>query len=119
MLLPKALCHCLDCRKIGGSTYSTNIAVPEDGFEITSGTPKTYSKTADGGNTIISHFCGDCGSTMWRDGASFPGLKIIKVGVLDDIHALEEAKPAVELYTPSRVNWVPAIPGAEQKQGMA
>jgi hypothetical protein len=50
---------------------------------------------ADGGNEIISNFwyvyeaafgnvglircSGDCGSTMWREGATFPGKRIVKV----------------------------------------
>ncbi|KAF2659902.1 hypothetical protein K491DRAFT_775153 [Lophiostoma macrostomum CBS 122681] len=114
-----ALCHCTDCRKITGSTYSTNAIYPEGGFKVTEGTTKQHSKTADGGNTITSHFCGDCGSTMWREGATFPGLKVIKVGTLDDIDALAKAKPSTELYAPERVEWVSAIPHAEQKQGMS
>jgi len=28
------LCHCLDCRKIGGASYSNNIVVPEDAFKL-------------------------------------------------------------------------------------
>ncbi|KAJ9641058.1 hypothetical protein H2199_005726 [Coniosporium tulheliwenetii] len=115
----KCLCHCLDCRKISGSTYSTNVVVPEDGFEVTSGTPKTISKTADGGETITSFFCGDCGSTMYRESGSFPGLKIVKAGVMDDVEALAEAKPDAELYTKTRVNWVQPVPGADQKDAMS
>ncbi|KAF2243950.1 hypothetical protein BU26DRAFT_492860 [Trematosphaeria pertusa] len=115
----QALCHCVDCRKITGSTYSTNSIYPESGFKVTQGTTKTHSKTADGGNTITSHFCPDCGSTMWREGPSFPGLKIVKTGTLDDVNALANAKPGAELYAPTRVSWVAAVEGAEQKQGMS
>ena len=84
----KALCHCTDCRKITGSTYSTNIIVPGDGFSVTAGTPKTIAKKADSGSQITSHFCGDCGSTLWRDGPTFGDGKVIKVGVMDDVNAL-------------------------------
>lgn len=52
----KALCHCLDCRKISGSTYSTNAIYPEQGFKFTKGTPKEHKKTADTGNVITSSF---------------------------------------------------------------
>lgn len=52
----QALCHCADCRKITGSTYSTNAIFPEDKFKVTKGTTKQHAKTADTGNTIISHF---------------------------------------------------------------
>jgi len=114
----KALCHCLDCRKISGSTYSTNVIIPEEGFKVIAGTPKTISKTADSGNTITSHFCGDCGSTLFRDGKSFPGAKVVKAGVLDDHEALNDAKPALELFHPTRVNWVPETQGADQVKAM-
>lgn len=91
--------------KQSNSTYSTNIAVKEDGFKVTEGSPKSIAKTGDSGNTITSHFCGDCGSTLFRDGKSFEGLKIIKVGVMDDISAFDDAKPGVELFTEHRVSW--------------
>ena len=109
----------MDCRKITGSTYSTNIIVPGDGFEVTSGNPKTITKKGDNtGNEITSHFCGNCGSTLWRDGATFGDGKVIKVGVMDDVNALDDAKPAIELYAPERVSWVSAISGADQKKDM-
>jgi hypothetical protein len=98
----KILCHCTDCRKIGGSTYSSNAIFSEDGFKVTKGTPKQHKKVADGGNEIVSNFwyvsdllqlysivgvgadvrdSGDCGSTMWREGKTFPGKRIVKVGL--------------------------------------
>nr|POE56422.1 putative glutathione-dependent formaldehyde-activating enzyme [Quercus suber] len=114
----KALCHCEDCKKITGSTYSTNIIVPGDGFSVTSGTPKTFSKQADSGNSITSHFCGDCGSTLFREGATFGPSKVIKVGIMDDVSALADAKPAVELFAPERVGWVSKVQGADQLKTM-
>ena len=101
-----------------GSTYSTNIIVPGDKFEVTGGKPKTFSKKADGGNEITSHFCGDCGSTMWREGKTFGTSKVIKVGSLDDPKAFDDAKPAIELYAPERISWVQSVGEAAQKQGM-
>ena len=100
----KALCHCNDCRKITGSTYSTNLLVPGESFKV-SGSPKSIAKTADGGNTITSYFCGDCGSTLWRDSATFGTSKAVKVGVMDDPNAIGNTKPDVELYSELRVPW--------------
>jgi len=114
----KALCHCVDCRKITGSTYSTNIIVPEEGFSTT-GTLKTISKTADGGNKITSYFCPDCGTTLYRDGPSFKGSKVVKEGIMDDPNALGATKPTVELYTPERVSWVAGIEGSDEKKAMS
>ncbi|CZT22214.1 related to DUF636 domain protein [Ramularia collo-cygni] len=114
----KALCHCGDCRKITGSTYSTNFIVPGDGFSVTKGKPKTITKKADSGKSITSYFCGDCGSTLWRDGETFGDAKIVKAGILDDAKVLGEAKPVLELYAADRIPWVSAIEGAEQKTSM-
>ncbi|KAF2735335.1 hypothetical protein EJ04DRAFT_522963 [Polyplosphaeria fusca] len=115
----KALCHCLDCRKISGSTYSTNAIYQDSGFKVLQGTTKEHKKVADTGKEIISNFCGDCGSTMWRVGNSFPGLIIIKVGTLDDVNALGNAKPDAELFAPQRVEWVAEVPNAAQLKGMS
>lgn len=84
-----------------------------------SGSPKTIAKKGDDtGNEITSHFCGNCGSTLWRDGPTFGDAKVIKVGVMDDLNGLEDAKPGVELYVPHRPSWVQAVPGADQKKNM-
>ncbi|TVY53592.1 hypothetical protein LCER1_G003609 [Lachnellula cervina] len=112
------LCHCLDCRKISGSTYSNNLVVPENNFKVISGTPKTISKVADTGKTITSHFCGDCGTTLYRDGASFPNAVIIKSGILDDPEFPNKNIPKGELFASERVKWIAPIDGAAQMSGM-
>lgn len=37
---------------------------------------------------------------------------------MDDVDALNQAKPGAELFAPQRVGWVGAVEGAEQKEGM-
>lgn len=112
------LCHCLDCRKIGGASYSNNIIVTDDNFKLESGTPKTISKTADTGKKITSHFCPDCGTTLFRTGDSFPGQHIIKAGILDDTNWPNENVPKAELFAPERVTWVNPVKDAAQLPGM-
>jgi hypothetical protein len=113
----QALCHCRDCQKITGSTYSTNIVVPGENFKV-EGNSKEILKIVDSGNKITSYFCGDCGFTLYRDGPTFGPNKVVKVGVMDDPNALNDAKPAVELYAGERVSWVPEHPGAGQQSAM-
>ena len=115
------ICHCLDCRKISGSTYSTNLRVPAGaGFRVTAGAARTVAKTADTtGNTVTSHFCGDCGSTLFRTGPTFgDGVTIVKAGVMDDPAALDHARPAVELFVGHRVAWVPELPDTQKLPAM-
>ena len=42
----------------------------------------------------------------------------MKVGTLDDIDALDQALPAVELFASHRVKWVGEVSGATQKVAM-
>lgn len=67
----------------------------------------------------MSYFCGDCGTTLWRETPTFEGMKIIKAGVFDDKKDLDNLKPDIELYAPERVSWVPQTQGTEDKQGMS
>lgn len=114
----QVLCHCLDCHKISGSTFSTNILVPSDGFSVTKGTPKPFARTGESGKTITSFFCGDCGSTLWRQGELFGENRIIKAGTLDMGITLEDARPVAEIYVRNRPSWVAPIPGATQTEGV-
>jgi hypothetical protein len=114
----QALCHCTDCKKITGSAYSTNIVIPSAGFEITSGKPKSWKKQADSGESIETFFCGDCGTTMWRETPTFGDNKAFKVGVLDTLDGFNGAKPDLELYAPQRASWVKPVEGAKQLKGM-
>ncbi|KAI2609952.1 Mss4-like protein [Hypoxylon fragiforme] len=111
---PVALCHCTDCRKVSGSAYSTNILVPSATLKVVSGTPKIFTITADTGRPITSHFCGDCGTTLWRDGPGLGDRCALKAGTLDDPNAINETKPSLEFFVPRRANWIPETPGAAQ-----
>ena len=85
---------------------------------IYTGKPKEISKQADSGKKITSHFCPDCGTTLFRTGESFPGAVIIKAGVLDDPEWPSQNKPKGELFASERVAWVTPIEGAAQMDGM-
>ncbi|KAI4624750.1 hypothetical protein J4E83_004426 [Alternaria metachromatica] len=63
-------------------------------------------------------FCGDCGSTMWRQGDTFAGKRIIKVGTLDDTKILDNMTMNAELYVDHRPKWVGSQESAAQKAGM-
>jgi hypothetical protein len=58
------LCHCTDCQTISGAPYRANVPVPAGQFTL-QGQPKTYEKTADSGNRLVTAFCGDCGSALY------------------------------------------------------
>ena len=79
-----ANCHCGDCRKATGSAVATNIFVADDSVVMTQGEPKSFSHTADSGNTMVKEFCANCGSQVFGHSNGRPGIKSIKVGSIDD-----------------------------------
>jgi len=56
LMRSQILCHCLDCRKITGSAYSTNAVYSDEGFKVTKGTPKAHTVKGDSGNDVTSMF---------------------------------------------------------------
>jgi len=103
------LCHCMTCVKLH-SISSYNIQSSQDKIKVTKGTPKVYDdKSADVGKTVHRNFCGDCGSALWSDPDSIPGVRFLKVGPLDNAR---DVKLAAEIYVDSGCN--PAVHPKEQ-----
>lgn len=94
-----------------------NIIVSEEGWR-TEGTFKSISKTARSGNTITTYFCPNCGSSMYRAGATFPGQFVIQAGILDDLDVINHFNMDVELFAPDRVSWVPKLHFTTDKHDM-
>ena len=109
----QVICHCAHCQKASGSAFSTNIIVDAARFHV-NGTPKSYSTKADSGYAVTFWFCPDCGSPLWRDGEMVSDARIIRAGTLEVKEARDDAKPAVELYTANRVDWLQGILGVTQ-----
>lgn len=65
-------------------------------------------------NTVTNHFCKTCGSLMYRVGASFPGISVLRLGTVDDF-SLHEGKlrPRVEIFEKDRVGWRGDVEGVK------
>ncbi|KAH0847845.1 hypothetical protein AYO21_04047 [Fonsecaea monophora] len=112
----KAICHCVTCRHVSGSVFTTNIVVPEGNFKITAGTPKRYAATQDSGMTLTYSFCTECGCVINKvgDAEAFRGVILVVAGSLDDESAVDTADPNVEFYVSKRASWLPALDGKGQ-----
>ncbi|KAI2632550.1 Mss4-like protein [Hypomontagnella submonticulosa] len=111
----RAICYCHDDRKISNTQI---YQVLKTSFKVTKGQLKTYTKVSDRGNEISNHFCGTCGTTLYRSGgAESTSDKIgICAGVLDD-QSLIDNPPAIEVYVEKRPPWVKQVEGAIQLNG--
>lgn len=78
---PSALCHCLPCRKVSGSSHTTSMLTPPSNLHFTcpNSALKSFSKPHGSGMTLTIHFCPNCGSVIYKEGTSpaFKGLLIM------------------------------------------
>jgi hypothetical protein len=92
-------CHCADCRKESGSTYTIYGQWPREDFSV-EGEYASYEGRS---------FCPHCGSSLFtleEDAAE------IRLGSLDD--APFELRPEAEVWIKRREPWLHEIEGASQ-----
>jgi hypothetical protein len=123
-LVDTFICNCTDCRKITASMFATNFTVDDAYLRHLRGRDilKTFSqsRTIATANTMTNHFCGTCGTLMYRVTSGAPEKSILRVGTVDDFSLHEtKLKPRVEAFTKDRVGWLCGAQGVEQVEGSA
>lgn len=123
--ISKSLCHCLPCRKISGSAFTTNLSVPGPNFTFLTGTEKlkTFAVKHPSGITFTIHFCENCGTKIYKVGDSdgMKGVFIVQAGTLDLADGekglgIKDVKVGAELWIKNRVGWLEEREGAMQCQ---
>ncbi|MEO9601152.1 GFA family protein [Parasphingorhabdus sp.] len=107
------VCHCKNCQRQAGSSYSVLFAVADEQIEI-SGNLTTYDDHSDSGNVVHRHFCGTCGSPVKTSLPTQPGMTYIKAGTLDDTSVLQ---PQIHFWTGSKQPWVEIDANVAQMEG--
>lgn len=78
----------------------------------------SQNKTIESGNTMTNHFCSTCGTLMFRTGSAFKGIRIMRVGTVDDFTLQSTVlRPRIEQYTKDRLAWIHASEGSKQVEG--
>lgn len=116
-LLQQALCHCNDCQKLTGTSYSTNVLVPRPSYKLTAGSPKFWTFTQKpSGIAFKTTFCGECGGRLSKESEdpAFKDVIIVQAGTAEG--SVFGGKPNVELWAPHRQEWVGAVEGAAQAE---
>ncbi len=107
-------CHCSDCRKATGTGHVSVTALPRSAVKVT-GETRGYSVTGDSGQPFTRNFCPVCGSLIFGESATMPGMMTITAGTLDDPSAFE---PQMVIYTKSRPAWDRIDSGLPEFEGM-
>jgi hypothetical protein len=92
-------CHCTDCRRESGSTYTIYGQWPREAFSV-DGEYGTYEGRS---------FCPRCGSSLFT--LDEEGVEI-RLGSLDD--APFELRPEAEVWIKRREPWLHPVDGASQ-----
>lgn len=91
-------CHCTDCQRRSGSSFSLNMPVATKALRIVKGAPKGWRS----GATTTSWFCGDCGCRLYGERDERPDAMSVRAGTLDDTSWL---RPAAHIFTRSAQPW--------------
>lgn len=101
--LSVAVCHCSDCQKQSGSAFSVNLLVPAEGFAVEGPSLGCYTKAGGSGLPVKRYFCAGCGSALYSEVATMPGVLAVKAGTLNDPAS---ATPNLHLWCSAAQPWV-------------
>ena len=95
-------CHCAECQKQSASAFGLSVPVSIDDFHI-EGDTSCWRRPTDTGSHTDCHFCKNCGTRLYHDGASRPGIVTVKGGSLD---RATEMKLVAHLWVASKQDWI-------------
>ncbi len=108
-----SMCHCQVCQRRTGSTYSVHAYFSRSRVKM-EGSPKPYIRTAESGRAIESHFCPNCGSTMfWGHPLQADQIGIPVGAFADPSFPL----PDVSIFMPYKYPWVVVPEGVPTYEG--
>lgn len=99
-----AMCHCFECQRRTGSVFASNARFRREQITRFGGTATEYKRSSDSGNGLTFRFCPVCGSTVYWEGESFPGLVAVAIGAFGDPAF---PPPGFSVYERARHHWVP------------
>ena len=108
------VCHCTECRKQSASAFGISLIVRDEGFRLTAGAPRLWTRPTDSGNRLDCWFCADCGGRIWHASSGFPRILSVKGGTLDDPPDLSRA---AHIWTASKLPGVLVPEGAPSFPG--
>lgn len=100
------ICHCTDCQTLSGTAFRTVVAAKKEGFQLLTGEPKVYIKTAESGNKRAQAFCADCGTPLWATAPTDPQVYGLRVGT---IRQRSELNPRRQVWARSAQGWLNEI----------
>lgn len=103
-------CWCRQCQSLaaGGPTNNAIFRAAEVSVE---GKLGHSSWQAASGNTLIFHFCPECGTQVYGQSSARPHLLTMRMGVFDQPNDL---RPAMAIWTDDAPEWAAIDPALER-----
>jgi hypothetical protein len=95
------VCHCTQCQRRTGSVFSVGSFFPKSQVHI-QGPSKLYVRDGQESRKVRTHFCPDCGTTVYGEADARPGLIAIFVGAFGDPNF---PAPTRSIWEQSRHSW--------------
>jgi hypothetical protein len=112
--LATVVCHCEDCQRQTGSSFSILVAVARAALQVDGDTLAAHVTVgADTGEERQRQFCSKCGSPIVPLVAEQPDVAVIKAGTLNDRSWLS---PTMEIWCDSAQPW---LAGAKKARRLA
>lgn len=106
------ICHCTDCQVLTSSAFRIVVLAQKGSFQLLSGKPKIYVKTADSGTKRAQAFCPECGTQIYATKAvARPDLYGLRVGA---IRQRAQLRPTRQIWCRSAFGWINDIASLPQ-----
>ena len=97
---PSVYCHCGQCRKASGASFTTNASVPASDFRLVNGESLVGEFESSPGQ--FRCFCTRCGSPLIKRIAAKPEEVRLRLGTLDSD---PETNPAAHIFVSFKAPW--------------
>jgi hypothetical protein len=105
-----AACSCTQCQKRTGSPFGVSSYFKNDQVPSIEGAHKAFARSSDSGRKLESHFCPDCGSSVFWYAERLPDMIGIGVGFFADPAF---PKPAFSVWEATKHPWVGLPPDVQ------
>jgi len=95
-------CHCGQYQRRTGSVLGVGAYYPSASIRVF-GPSKLFTRLADSGRKFETHFCPDCGTSLYWESERNPGMIGIAVGAFTDP---QFPAPVRSVWEESRHSWV-------------
>jgi hypothetical protein len=95
-------CHCRECQRRSGGSFSLSMPIMEESLIVTRGWPKFWRHSGASGGLNTYWFCGECGGSVYEQRHTRPHVIALCAGTLDDTSWL---RPIAHIHLGSAQAW--------------